>query len=185
MATGGFILTISDGTAQYLSSQFIENYKFDWRRTLALCTFGTFYYGLIARKIYFIYELTLGPGRPILKAFIDCSIHTPFLLLPCFYFMTGIIKGQSVNGIALQLKDEWYTCSTASLAYWVPMMWFNFRYCTPQTRIFFIATMSWIHKSALSWYSNRNRVAQRIQMQQQQEQEMMLATKGQKQQLLS
>lgn len=163
MITGGSILTLSDMTAQYLSSNFVKNYKYDFRRTVALGLFGTFYYGLVARKIYFVYELVLGPNKPMLKALIDCGLHSPFILLPCFYFMTGLIKGQSVNSITTQLSEEWWTSSTATFAYWLPMMWVNFKYCSPQTRIFFIATMSWAHKSALSWYSNRNRVKQRMQ----------------------
>eukprot|EP00483_Globobulimina_turgida_P011601 UN11623 len=160
MVTGGSILTISDCTAQLITSKFRDNYKFDWRRTLALCTFGTFYYGLIARKIYFVYELLLGPSKPILKAFIDCAIH-PIIFIPFFYFITGTVKGQTPKQITLQLNNEWYTCYTAFFAYWLPMMWFNFKYCTPETRIFFIATMSFLQNSALSWYSNRNRVKQR------------------------
>ena len=161
MMTGGSILTISDMTAQLVSSRFIDNYRFDLQRTFALGLFGTFYYGLIARKLYFIYESVFGPGRAMLKASIDCAAHTPFLLLPCFYAITGTVKGQSPMEIYEQFKAEWWTSSTASIAYWYPMMFINFKWCTPQTRILFIATGSWIHKSALSWYSNRNRVAQR------------------------
>jgi len=162
MLTGGSILTISDLTAQFVSSRFTDNYRFDLRRTFALCAFGTFYYGLIARKLYFVYESVFGPGRAVLKASVDCSIHTPFLLLPCFYAITGTFKGQTPIEIYEQFKKEWWTSSTASIAYWYPMMWINFRYCTPQTRILFISTGSWFHKSALSWYSNRSRVQQRM-----------------------
>lgn len=165
MITGGSILTVSDLTAQWLTSKFTANYKFDFRRTLALGTFGVFYYGLIARGLYSIYERAIGPGRPLLKTMVDCGVHTPFLLIPCFYFSTGFIKGQTFSEITSQLKQEWWTSSTASLAYWLPMMWFNFTYCTPQTRILFICILSWMHKSALSWYSNRNRVRMRFKEQ--------------------
>ena len=163
MITGGSILSISDFTAQTVSSRFIDNYRFDTQRTLALCLFGTFYYGLVMRKLYFVYETAFGPGRPLFKAMIDCTVHTPFLLLPCFYAMTGAVKGQRPMEIYEQFKAEWWTSSTASIAYWLPVMLFNFRYCTPQTRILFISSTSWVQKTALSWYSNRSRVEQRAQ----------------------
>ena len=163
MITGGSILSISDLTAQCISSCFIENYKIDLQRTLAMGVFGTFYYGLIARKLYFVYESVFGPGRVVTKAVIDCCVHTPFVLLPCFYAITGTVKGQSPTQVYEQFKSEWWTSSTASVAYWYPMMMFNFKYCTPQTRILFISCTSWIQKTALSWYSNRTRVARRAQ----------------------
>ena len=158
MVTGGSILTLSDLTAQCVSSRFIDDYRFDLRRTLALCTFGTFYYGLVCRKLYFVYGSLFGPGRAMLKASIECGVHTPFLFIPCFYGITGTIKGQRPTDIYEQLKTEWWTSAPATMAYWYPMMWINFKYCTPETRILFISSMSLIHKSALSWYSNRTRV---------------------------
>jgi len=160
MMTGSSILTISDVTAQWISSWFTEHYRFDGQRTLALCLFGTFYYGLAMRKIYFVYESVLGPGRPVFKAVVDCAVHTPFVLLPSFYVTTGLVKGQRPLEIYEQFKREWWTSSTASVAYWLPMMVFNFRFCTPQTRILFISATAWIQKTALSWYSNRDRVDQ-------------------------
>eukprot|EP01084_Bolivina_argentea_P174009 301421_1 len=169
MITGGSILTISDFTAQKISSRFIDNYVYDYRRTIALGVFGTFYYGLIARSIYFVYERFIGPGRPVIKSMIDCCVHTPFLLIPCFYYITGTIKGQKLSEINTQLKSEWFVSSTGSVLYWIPIMWFNFRYCTPETRIFFIATLSFLHKTALSWYSNRNRMKERLKMLQEKE----------------
>merc|ERR1712087_633904 len=122
----GCIVSISDLTAQFLTSRVNGHLQIDWRRTAALCVFGTFYYGLIARKIYFVDESFFGPGRALLKATVDCSVHTPFLLIPCFYTITGAVKGQSLEEMRVQLRDEWWTASTASIAYWLPMMWLNF-----------------------------------------------------------
>jgi len=163
MITGSSILSISDVTVQCLSSWFTENYRFDARRTLALCAFGAFYYGLPMRKIYFVYESVIGPGRPVFKAVIDCAVHLPFVLLPSFYGITGMVKGQRPLEIYQQLKEEWPTSSAASFVYWLPLMMLNFRYGTPQTRVLFLSCTSWTQKCGLSWYSNRGRARVRAQ----------------------
>ncbi len=72
--------------------------------------------------------------------------------------MTGAIKGQSPNEIMSQLRKEWLTASLGSVVYWIPVMALNFRYMLPETRILFVTACSFLHKSALSWYSNRERV---------------------------
>ena len=109
-----------------------------------------------------MYDKLLGPGKAILKANIDCAVHTPFLLIPTFYFVTGTIKGQKVNEVAIQLRNEWFNASFYSWLYWTPLMYINFRYMSMQYRIMFIVTLSFIHKTGLSWYSNRERVKQRM-----------------------
>lgn len=161
MITGGTLLSVSDLTAQFVTSRFVENYTFDLQRSFALCMFGTFYHGIVSRKIYFIYEYLWGPGRPFLKTFVDCGIHTGFSVIPCFYMMTGLLKGQSANQIYDQFQREWITSWTATSVYWTPLMFINFKYCSPQTRILFVSSGSWVHKSFLSWYSNQQRVKDR------------------------
>ena len=42
-------------------------------------------------------------------------------------------------------------------------MYISFRFFTPETRIFYITTCSFAHKTALSWYSNRTRCKQRME----------------------
>eukprot|EP01084_Bolivina_argentea_P262310 443538_1 len=162
MFTGGSILTISDCTAQYLSSRLTENYTYDFRRTLSLFTFGTLYYGFIYRSIYSIYDLAFGPKNVLIKVFVDCGPNTFFLLIPSFYYITGYVKGYNTQYITNQLKNEYLSSSFGTALYWAPIMFISFRYFTIHTRILYITICSFFHKTVLSWYSNRNRVNERI-----------------------
>lgn len=160
--TGFSVLSISDITSQKVS-KWNTNYPYDYRRTVGLAMFGFLYYGFACRKIYFMYDKLFGMGKPILKSVIDCTLHTPFLLLPSFYFITGTCKGDSVHKIYEQLKSEWIVTASGTSAYWIPLMLISFRYMTPETRILYITSCSYIHKTALSWYTNRERVQNRME----------------------
>jgi len=165
MATGGGVLTFSDLTAQCLSSRFVDNYTFDTRRTFALWIFGTFYYGIIGRSIYTVYEVMFGPKRAWAKAFMDIGPHTWMVLIPSFYFITGYAKGYDTAHITQQLRKEYLVSSSGTALYWLPVMYVSFKYCTVHTRILWITVFSFAHKTALSWYSNRERVKERSLMQ--------------------
>ena len=162
--TAGGVLTVSDCTAQYWSSKWINNYQFDYRRTLSMLCFGLFYYGILARTIYSVYDIMFGPKNALLKAFMDIGPHTWLLFVPAFYYSTGLIKGYDIDYITNQLKKEYVTAASGSAIYWAPVMFVSFRYCTIHTRILWITTFSFIHKTALSWYSNRTRVSERTAM---------------------
>lgn len=158
--TGFSVLSISDVTSQKIST-WNTSCPYDYRRTLGLAMFGLLYYGFACRKIYFMYDKILGIGKPVLKSVIDCTLHTPFLLLPSFYFITGTCKGDKPYKIFEQLKNEWIVTASGTSAYWIPLMLISFRYMTPETRILYITSCSYIHKTALSWYTNRERVKNR------------------------
>ena len=157
MITSGSILTVADTMAQYFATKSMRHQNtFDIRRTVAACIFGTFYYGIAARKIWNFYQTTLGPGRSMTKALIDCFVHTPFFGIPSYFLITESIKGKSINKIKSKLLDDWPTASTASIAYWIPVMAWNFKCGTPQTRVFVVCLCSCFHQTSLSLYSNRN-----------------------------
>eukprot|EP01083_Nonionella_stella_P053456 141416_1 len=165
--TGGCILTFSDYVAQSMSAIYSDGYSYDGRRTLALGSFGFFYYGFVSRTIFWLYDVCLGAGaqRVLAKTLIECIGHTYTLFIPSYYFITGIIKGNTILQIKQQLRHEYFASSSATMCYWMPLMWFNFTYCRLQTQILFLSTFSFIHKTALSWYSNRNRFKQRLAQQ--------------------
>ena len=44
-----------------------------------------------------MYDRVLGPRMPMVTMFVDVFIHTPIVLIPCFYYLTGAIKGESTR----------------------------------------------------------------------------------------
>jgi len=150
------ILTCSDLTCQAVE-RLISGQQpkpaWDWRRTLSLAVFGCLYYGGPMKFIYLTYDrLTLGPGK---KTIIDVCLHTPFLLIPSYYMMTGPIKGFTLNDSFMNLQAQWFESSTGSVAFWLPMAALNFRFVPPHSRVLVISCFSFIHKAWLSWISNR------------------------------
>jgi len=100
------------------------------------------------------YDKILGHGRWFSKMFIDVYIHTPFVLIPSFYGITGSIKGQSVDKWSSQLRNEWLVASFGSVLYWTPMQCVAFGFVPQHSRIAFISCGSFLHKAWLSWLSN-------------------------------
>lgn len=92
------MLSLSDFIAQRLTIKYKSNQDnnelivYDHQRTLALFTFGVFYYGMIAKGIYLGYDAILGNGLGLAKAMIDVTINGSFVMLPSFYMITGTVK---------------------------------------------------------------------------------------------
>ena len=82
---------VADLTAQKMTG--VDGQPMDRTRTLALGTFGVFYYGFPAKALYLMYDRVLGPRMPMMTMLVDVFIHTPIILIPCFYYLTGAIKG--------------------------------------------------------------------------------------------
>lgn len=152
------ILTCSDFTAQSLEhynklktghSKFIWNY----RRTFALATFGFFYYGGPLKAAYMSYERFIK--SVFVKTFLDCVVHTPFVLIPVFYLWTCSLKGKSWEQSKYQLREEWTEAALGSFLFWFPTCVVNFCYVPQHSQVLVIASMSFVHKTWLSWVSNR------------------------------
>eukprot|EP00457_Paulinella_chromatophora_P013373 gb/GEZN01013666.1/.p1 GENE.gb/GEZN01013666.1/~~gb/GEZN01013666.1/.p1 ORF type:complete len:256 (+),score=23.89 gb/GEZN01013666.1/:31-798(+) len=159
--TASSILSSADLTCQLLFHPPGQGQDLDWRRTLSLAVFGFFYYGGPCKWLYLRYDVWM-PGKPIATALFDACIHTPFLLVPCFYAMTGAAKGQTPNQITQQLQEEWMEASFGSILFWVPICIFNFRYVPQHSRILVVGIFSFLHKTWLSAISNRQRYSSRL-----------------------
>jgi hypothetical protein len=151
--TAGGILASADITAQWITG--VE--KWDSDRTLSLTAFGLIYYGGPCKWLYLRYDQFIGPGRPMLTMFVDVYLHTPFMLIPSFYLITGTLKGQSLSLTASQLRNEWLEASFGSALYWTPMQIVCFNSIPQHSRIAYITSASFFHKAWLSWVSNRAR----------------------------
>ena len=164
MLSGGIILSISDYTAQYITSYNEFNYKWDKSRTLALGTFGCIYFGFIARNVYFIWDklFGFGPKSGLYKSFMDCTVHTFLGYIPGFYIITGIMKGQSINNIYTQMENEYFQACIGTTIYWSIPMYILFQFCSHHWRVIYISMLSFIHKTVLSMYSNRERMRNRL-----------------------
>eukprot|EP00039_Didymoeca_costata_P028631 m.21800 g.21800 ORF g.21800 m.21800 type:complete len:237 (-) comp7228_c0_seq1:214-924(-) len=167
--------SVAATTAQHLSTKLGTEKKgsanwsfwdvYDSRRTIALATFGFLYYGGPVKKLYLALDCSLSrladrcSKRAVAaKTFIDCYIHTPFLLVPTFYFVTGVIQGKSTTEISHQLQNEWYVAAFGSALFWTPAQVINFAFVPQHSKVLFVAVLSFIHKTWLSWFTNRDKI---------------------------
>lgn len=94
----------------------------------------------------------------IQKMVLDVYLHTPFLLIPSFYLITCMIRGRTLSQTLKQLKEEWFEASFGSALFWTPLCLINFLYVPQHSRVVFVAIFSFLHKTWLSWLSNKNAV---------------------------
>ena len=124
-ASAAVILSLADVTCQRLEQR-SSTFRWQTRRTFALTCFGLFYYGGPCKFLYLRYDrwfpLTLGATRTALrKTFVDVCLHTPFLLLPSFYLITGTVKGQRLEESLGTLRSQWLEAATGSVLFWLPV----------------------------------------------------------------
>lgn len=133
----------------------------DWVRTLGVTVFAAWHYGVPTRMLYFWYDRVFGVA-PLLstafkKMFVDVYIHSPLLLIPSYYAITGTIKGQTTDQIARQLRAEWFTASFGTVLYWTPLCMINFYFVPQHSRILFVSAGLYVYNTWLSWLSNKQR----------------------------
>ena len=118
-ATAGGIITGADLTCQS-TVQWDAVHGIDWQRTAGLALFATWHYGVPAKYLYLMYDRFLGTGptmrTALSKMFVDVYVHSPFLLVPSFYLITGMCKGQGLATTAEQARSTalpWHTTAVA------------------------------------------------------------------------
>lgn len=138
----------------------------DWSRTAGITTFAGFWYGLPAKHLYLLYDRFIGAAPSMRlaaqKVAVDVYGHNPFLLLPTFFLVTGAFKGLTVEDSVAQLKREWFEATIGSAAFWTPLCFLNFRFVPQHSRILSVAVLSFVHKTWLSYLSNRSRYQERL-----------------------
>jgi len=162
--TAFFVLGSADITAQFFERRY-GGREGGWqsRRTLSLVAFGVYYYGGPCKWFYLRYPSffeKMMPGKPLaLKkmaaSFVDCGIVTPTLLLPSFYLITLSIKGEPLSKIWKEYSENFVEVTGGTLLYWFPICSLNFYFVPQHSQVLVITIGSFIHKSWLSWVSNR------------------------------
>ena len=102
------------------------------------------------------------PMQSLKKMLVDVYLHGTLLLVPSFYVITGTIKGQSLQQVAQQYRAEWFTASFGTAMYWTPLCTLNFLFVPQHSRILVVAVLSFVHKTWMSWLSNRTRHRERL-----------------------
>lgn len=150
--TSGSVLCSADITGQTLTRH--DGQQHDWKRTIALTAWGMWHYGF-PQKFWYIQLQRVFGQRQALMTFLDVYIWSPIHLIPSFYIGTGMIRGKTFEQCIAQLKNEWFEASTGTALFWTPLVWTNFKFVPQHSQILIIVTCSFLHKTWLSYLSNR------------------------------
>eukprot|EP00746_Dinoflagellata_sp_MGD_P150373 gnl/MRDRNA2_/MRDRNA2_82269_c0_seq2.p1 gnl/MRDRNA2_/MRDRNA2_82269_c0~~gnl/MRDRNA2_/MRDRNA2_82269_c0_seq2.p1 ORF type:complete len:224 (-),score=29.34 gnl/MRDRNA2_/MRDRNA2_82269_c0_seq2:502-1173(-) len=137
----------------------------DSRRTLSMATWGLVWYGGPQQFLWIrLYPSLIGRGTSMQAAatsVADCVVNQLFAYVPCFYMLTGAVKGQTPRESLELLRKEYLSACLGQAGFWLPVQYLNFRYVPVHLQTFVVSTMNIINKTWLSWLSNRDRVKQR------------------------
>ena len=158
------VMTSADLTVQSLIQR--DPNGIDWQRTTGIFIFAGWHYGVPAKYLYLWYDRYFGIAPTLrtamLKMGFDVYVHSTLVLVPSFYVITGVVKGQTLQQVAAQYRQEWLEANFGTSAYWTPLCIINFYFVPQHSRILFVAFFSFLHKTWISWLSNRERHKERL-----------------------
>lgn len=158
------VMTSADLTVQVLVQR--DANGLDWQRTAGIAIFAGWHYGVPAKHLYLWYDRYFGTAPTLRvaaqKMLVDVYLHGSLGVVPSFYLITGVVKGQTLTQVVEQYRREWFTATFGTAAYWTPMCILNFRFVPQHSRILVVAVLSFIHKTWMSWLSNRVRHQERL-----------------------
>jgi len=161
--TSGASMWLTDIGMQRLTAD--EQDGWDWRRSLSMLTWGLVWYGG-PQQFYWtrLYPALIGQGttkQAALKVFADVIVNPLCTYVPCFYMLTGLVKGYSLNQSWENLKNEYVEACFGMAAFWLPVQFGNFRFVHVHFQTYVVSVANIVNKSWLSWLSNRSRVDER------------------------
>jgi len=92
-----------------------------------------------------------------LTSFSDSVLNQLFFYVPCFYMLTGVTKGQSVQHSCDRLQNEYWHACLGQASFWLPVQFCNFRFVPVHLQTFVVSICNVANKTWLSWLSNRER----------------------------
>jgi len=159
--TAGTLLMFSDSTCQAVIQPLMSEDPQPWdrQRTLALGAWGAFWYGGPVKFLYLGYDRVFGVGQALKvvtkKVMVDVCLHTPLALIPSFYIITGLLRGDSLEASINHLKSCWLTASFGCLFFWLPVCSLNFAFVPQHSRILVVNVGNFLNKSFLSYLTKR------------------------------
>jgi len=158
--TGLTLLSMSDVMAQFLTSK-DSSFKWNRKRTLGMALFGGLYYGTFLKGFYIAYDVVIGSGalwQALAKTFCDLMINSPIFMIPMYYGITCAVQGYSKKDAMTKFEKEFMTSWLGTIGFWLPGCTANFYLVPPPYRVLFISSLSFLHKTWLSWFTNNKKV---------------------------
>ena len=116
--------------------------SFSWRRAGGMVTFGVLVNGFWCTLVYPLYRRALPAfwlATPLREGvgscFIDEFLHLPFVYSPAFFYITGLVQGDSLDECTETIREGWLTSLIATWLIWIPLQTLNFGFVPPANRV--------------------------------------------------
>ena len=103
-----------------------------------------------------LYPRLIGEGtvlRALAKTFADSTVNVCVALIPCYYLVTGTVRGKSLNDIQTQLKKEYFGACFGMIGFWIPACFLNFFFVPPVFLAYVVSGQLMFINTWLSWFS--------------------------------
>ena len=163
IVTGGILAAGSDIICQTLIEE-QDDEPFNYKRTLAITTFGMYYNGGLCSFIYPLYARILPQwfSRSLVRqgigsTLIDNFIHSPIFYIPAFYMSTGILQGHSFTSSFATLKHGYQEVMLQTWMMWIPLQALNFSIVPPRMRVLVLSVGCFVYTIQLDFLLENGR----------------------------
>lgn len=159
-AQAGSIAAAADLTVQLMANKSKGEKEVDVRRMGSFFAFNFAYVGFLQRLIHRRLDVLFGVQNTLrvigAKVAVDTFLHGPFLYIPSFYLITGMLQGHGLQGSLNRFRAQYADTLKTYLTIWfVPMIIF-FRFVPDAHRVLFLSGCGYIEKSVYSLLDQHN-----------------------------
>jgi len=150
----------ADLTVQVTCNKPQEIGDLNLQRVISYSMFGLLYAGGFQVVLYRRFDQYFGMGSAMRQALVkvaaDCPIHAPFIYIPSFYLITGMVQGLGFSGSLTKLRDNYNETMQCYLMLWAVPMFVLFRCVPARYRVLFLASGAFFEKCVYSLMEQRS-----------------------------
>ena len=100
-----------------------------------------------------------GSSAHALGCSIADNIHDGTLMIPSYFVSVGLMQGDALQATFANLRREWLSSYLAGCAFWIPVMWINFRVVPAAYRVRVMAFSNTCWSVIIDYLAHRSRDA--------------------------
>ncbi|GMH45429.1 hypothetical protein BSKO_13386 [Bryopsis sp. KO-2023] len=149
------VLTAGDCVTQFVQRRNSKQQgSQDWARTARFSLLGLALHGPYFHFGFKVVDKLMGASTTwksaLLKTMASQVTVFPSWLVVFFSYM-GVLEGQGIKGGVERVKKGFVPSFTTGMAFWPPMIMFNFMFCPLEYRVAYVGLVGIVWSSYMSW----------------------------------